>query len=139
MAVGSRPTMTLHATINELAERFAHDLLRALRGASLDEIIAETAPGYHGVKRRRGAQGLVASSGGKRGRLARRSEKDLAKIAEEIVATVKASGKTGINAETLRGKLGIQRKELPRPLGMALTSKKITKRGKKRATTYYGA
>jgi hypothetical protein len=130
---------TLHMTINALANEFAHNLLKALRGASLDEIIAETGT-THG-KRRRRAAAFVATSGQPRrkdGRLPRRTEADLARLADKIVALV-ASSKQGINAEGIKAALKIERKELPRPLSMALGSKKITKRGKKRATTYLKA
>ena len=72
------------------------------------------------------------------GRLPRRSEADLAKLADRIVALVKANAK-GVNAETIKRTLKIERKELPRPLAVALGSKKITKRGKKRATMYFKA
>ena len=37
---------TLHATINALASKLAHELLASLRNASLDQIIAETAAGH---------------------------------------------------------------------------------------------
>jgi len=68
--------------------------------------------------------------------LLRRSEADLAKLADRIVVLVKANAK-GVNAETIKRTLKIERKELARPLAMALGSKKITKRGKKRATMYF--
>lgn len=138
----------LHNTINSLASQFAHDLLRALRGASLDEIVAETSAGHARRPGRPRAQ--VAGGGGgevhaplfrgkhaKRSkRLARRSAADLAKMVDKLVAIVKGA-KSGINAEGLKAALGIDRRELPRPLGMALESKRISKRGHKRATTYF--
>jgi hypothetical protein len=43
------------------------------------------------------------------------------------------------DATGIRKTLGIERRELPRPLVLALKSRKITKRGKKRATTYHAA
>ena len=54
----------------------------------------------------------------------------------KIVALVK-SHKKGINAEGIRSELKVPRKELPRPIEMALKSKKIHKKGQKRATTYF--
>ncbi len=38
--------MTLHATINDLAAKFAHDLLAAFRRASFQDIVAETSAGH---------------------------------------------------------------------------------------------
>ena len=127
---------TLHGTINTLASEFAHELLRALRGASLDEIIKETHAG-HGTSRE-GQARRAAPAGRRRGRLARRSPSELAKMVEKLVAVVRAS-KKGIGAEALRTALMVERRELPRPLAMALKTKKIRKRGKKRATTYFAA
>lgn len=66
----------------------------------------------------------------------RRSAADLQKTAERIVALVKSS-KKGISAEKIRAALKVPRSELVGPLGLALVSKKIRKRGKKRATTYF--
>ena len=124
---------TLHAQINALAAEFAHALLRALRNSSLDEIVAETNSGHARRVRSAGRpRGLVAEGG----RLARRSDEDLKKLADEIVALV-VSNKQGINAEAIKSTLKLERKELPRPLAMALKSKRIVKRGKKRATKYF--
>jgi hypothetical protein len=131
--------MTLHATINDLAAQFAHDLLRTFRAASLQDIMAETSAGH--VRgpgpRAHGGEGPVRFRGKRKGkRLARRSAADIGNIVEKIIAIVKAS-KKGINAEGLKAALKIERRELPRPLDMALKSKRIHKRGKKRATTYF--
>ena len=155
---------TLHDRIDALASDFAHQLLAALRGASLDEIISETSanhvrrgPGRPAGSRnktqvRRGPgrpRAQVAGGGGeipvpfivkpgrrKGRRLARRSPADIAKMVERIVSVVKGS-KKGINAEGIRAALKVDRSELPRPIAMALKSKTIRKTGQKRATTYF--
>lgn len=124
--------MSLHTTINELASRFAHDLLAALRGAPLDEIIAET--GTTHTKRTRATPGFVAASR-QSGKRLRQTAADLNATVAKIVALV-ATEKEGTNAETIRARLKLQRKELPKPIAMALKSKKIRKRGQKRATIY---
>ncbi len=135
---------TLHQTINSLASEFAHSLLRALRGASLDEILAETASGHSahvghaGRRRGRPAKAAAAHPAKKRGgrRLHRRTAKQLEHVVAQIVALVKAN-KKGLRAEEIRTKLHLERREVPRPLGEALKKKLISKKGKKRATTYY--
>jgi hypothetical protein len=43
----------------------------------------------------------------------------------------------GLRAEQIRSQLGIAKKEWARPLEAALASKKLTKKGEKRATTYF--
>ena len=134
---------TLHQTINELASEFAHSLVRALRNASLDEIIAETHAGHSaaGGGRRRGR--AAASSGGAAprgrrsgGRLRRRSVTDINGVVTKIVGLLK-SNKKGLRAEEIRAKLGLDRREIPRPLAEALKKRLVSKKGKKRATTYF--
>ncbi len=57
-------------------------------------------------------------------------------MVDQVIALVKAN-KDGVNAEGIRAGLKVARKELPRPISMALASKQIRKKGEKRATTYY--
>jgi hypothetical protein len=47
------------------------------------------------------------------------------------------NGPKGLRAEQIRAELGIAKREWMRPLGLALDSKKLTKKGSKRATTYF--
>jgi len=130
---------TLHQTINALASEFAHSLLRALRNASLDEIISETHAGHSatGGGRRRGrapSSGAAARRGG--GRLRRRSQNDINAVVTKIVSLLKAN-KKGLRAEEIRAQLHLDRREIPRPLAEALRKKLVSKKGKKRATTYF--
>lgn len=66
----------------------------------------------------------------------RRSSADVAGLVDRIVAVLK-SCKTGLRAEQIRAALEINPKDLPRPIAAALQSKRIRKRGQKRATTYF--
>ncbi|WP_394847349.1 hypothetical protein LZC95_07775 [Pendulispora brunnea] len=43
----------------------------------------------------------------------------------------------GLRAEQIRAALGLEAKELPRPLKELLRSKKVKTKGQKRATTYF--
>jgi hypothetical protein len=70
------------------------------------------------------------------GRLKRRSGDDIKKALVEIVSLVERHPK-GMRAEEIRSELGMQAKEMPRILGEGLASRKLKKRGHKRATTYY--
>jgi hypothetical protein len=132
---------TLHGTIQHLASQFAAGVLDAIRGASLEDILSET--GGSGGGRRAGRSALpvvfpagAAASRRKGGRLPRRSPKDIAKVVESIVTLL--SGKpNGLRAEQIRAELNLEAKELPRPISEALASHKISKRGQKRATTYF--
>ena len=130
---------TLHQTINSLASEFAHALLRALRNASLDEIIAETHAGHSAGGGRRGRAAAAPAAGRPRrsgGRLRRRSQTDINGVVTKVVALLKAH-KKGLRAEEIRAKLGLDRREIPRPLAEALKKKLVSKKGKKRATTYF--
>jgi hypothetical protein len=134
----------LHATIQKLSEDLAANILRAIRSMSVDDLAR--LGGSSGGAARRGpgrppkAAAHHAAPRAARGsrRLARRSTQDLEKMAERIISLVKSS-KKGINAEAIRSSLKVPRKVLPRPLKMALDSKKIRKKGHKRATMYFGA
>ncbi|MDB4938830.1 MAG: hypothetical protein JWP87_5802 [Labilithrix sp.] len=143
---------TLRNTIEALASQFAASVLDALRGASLDELAGVAgAGGVRGATAaRRGpgrprsdasASSAAASTGaakGRRraGRLGRRSAGDITRMVESIVDALSKSA-TGMRAEQLRESLGVEAKELPRPLAEALSSGRVTKTGQKRATTYF--
>jgi hypothetical protein len=72
----------------------------------------------------------------RRGRLPRRSATQIANVVERIVALLKESPR-GLRAEQIREKLGLQSKELPRPLKEGLDGGRIAKSGQRRATTYF--
>ena len=70
------------------------------------------------------------------GRLPRRSADEIAATLNKIVLLVKTQ-KNGLRAEEIRSKLGLQAKEMPRILKEGLSTKKLTSKGQKRATTYF--
>lgn len=134
---------TLRSSLSDLASAFADSVLAAIRGASLDELLAESgAPAKRGPGRPKGAVtgARKASSGSgrrsKSGRLPRRSAEDIAAALGKIVALVKKN-KEGLRAEQIRVELGLQAKELPRILKEGLASKSLKSKGQKRATTYF--
>ena len=146
----------LRTALNQLASSFASNVLDAIRGASLQEILAESGnshagryAGPVGLPVRRGpgrppSAGTSASSmsaptgmkGRRRGRLARRSAGDISQIVNSIVQLLESSNE-GLRAEQIRAALSLEAKELPRPIAEALASKRIVKQGQKRATTYF--
>ena len=118
---------TLQSKIAQLASDFASGILEIVRGSSFEELAAV-------------AHGRVAGSTPKQartgGRLARRSEEDIAAVVDKIVKLL-GSKPNGLRAEQIREELGLESKELPRPLADAMSSRKIRKSGNKRATTYF--
>jgi len=133
----------LRATIESLATQFASSILTALRSASIDEL-AHVAGVSGGARRGRPAARVEAESPsaaaprrrGSVGRIGRRSAGDIGRVVESIVDLLEKSG-SGLRAEQIRQALGVEAKELPRPLAEALSGGRITKSGQKRATTYF--
>lgn len=116
----------LQSTIESLASDFATNVLAALRTASLADIEGITSGGRGGVRKPAAKVG---------GRLQRRSAGDLASMVEQI-AVVLAKETAGLRAEQIRSALGVEAKELPRPLKEGLASGRFAKSGQKRATVY---
>jgi hypothetical protein len=136
---------SLRAAIESLANQFAAGVLSAVRGASLAEILDQSGPTRRGPGRPRrsvssvGAAPAPVSAPARRargGKRLRRSAKDIAATAGQIVAHVGKHPK-GIRGEQVRKDLGIAKNHWMNPLGMALDSKKIRKTGEKRATLYF--
>jgi hypothetical protein len=137
---------SLRGSISQLAEQFIAGVLGAIRGSSLVEILGETpSAGRRGPGRPRKhpasgpvAQPAASGTGSRRKgrRLGRRSAKALGRVVEQF-AELLAKHPKGLRAEELRSLLNLSRKEMPRPLAKALESKRITKTGEKRATTYF--
>jgi hypothetical protein len=134
----------LRSSIHALTQSFAANVLETIRSSSLEDILGESSgakrgrgrPPRRGPGRPRGKRGPGRPSGPSSSRLARRSTKDLATVANNIFALVKKHPK-GLRGEQIRAELGIAKKEWMRPLGIALDSKQLWKKGEKRATTYF--
>jgi hypothetical protein len=126
----------LRSSIHSLAETFAAGVLQAIRSASLEDILAESPAAKRGPGRPPSKRGPGRPPAPSSKRLARRSAKDIAAVTDSIVALVKKHT-NGLRAEQIRAELGIDKKEWMRPLEAALASKKLTKKGEKRATTYF--
>jgi hypothetical protein len=139
----------LRSTIESLASQFASSVLEALRSASIDELVNVAGSGGGAVRRGPGRPRAAAAEAaesapsaglrgrrGRGGRLGRRTAGDIARMIESIVGALQKSG-DGLRAEQIREVLGVEAKELPRPLAEAIASGRITKSGQKRATTYF--
>jgi DNA invertase Pin-like site-specific DNA recombinase len=133
------PSTSLRSALDALAHSFAAGVLAAIRGASIDDLLAESG----GAARRsagRPARGATNSGSPKakttKGRrLARRSAEQVARAVEQVVALVKKN-KAGLRSEEIKKALGLDRREVPRILKTAVQAKKLTAKGQKRATVY---
>jgi hypothetical protein len=146
-AVLSSVMLNLRTTLDTLAASFAANVLAAIRGASLQELLAESS----GVPRRgpgrpRGG-GTTAGNPGPRvsvarkskgGRLARRSPAEIARTLEAIVVLLRKN-KEGLRSEQIRKALRLDVREVPRVLREGLAKKKLKAKGQKRSTTYFAA
>jgi hypothetical protein len=126
----------LRTSIQSLAQSFATNVLQAIRSSSLEEILGQRSAAKRGPGRPASTRGPGRPPASRSKRLARRSAKDIEAVANSVVALVKKHPK-GLRGEQIRAELGIAKKEWMRPLGLALASKKLKKKGEKRATTYY--
>ncbi len=136
---------SLRSNIQAAAAVFTSSVLEAIRGASLEELLAESGSGARrGPGRPPRGAGAAAARGGspvreaRSGRLKRRSAKDIAAALDRVVGLVKKH-KAGLRAEQIREQLKMQSKEMPRVLKEGLGKKKLKAKGQKRATTYTAA
>ena len=152
---------TLKSTIEDLAADFAMNIISALRSASIEELTGvssvrrgsgssssnngggstarvgrpASAPAETSAPSRKPAPSSPAPRG-RGGRLGRRSTADIESMVDSIV-TLLTRSPDGLRAEQIRESLGVQAKELPRPLSDGLAAGKLRKSGQKRATTYF--
>jgi len=146
----------LRSAIDEFAKSFASSIVAAIRGSSLDEILALSgaakAPAARGPGRPRASAtstrvdrkpttrtvAAPAKKAVKSGRLARRSPEEIEKALELVVALVKST-KGGLRSEQIRAHLGMQKEELPRVLKEGLSTRQLKSKGQKRSTVYSAA
>jgi len=151
MSIVAPMSNTLRSNIAAAAAVFTSSVLEAIRGASLEELLAESGGGGGRRGPGRPPRGLAAlvgagavAGGGRRGRgartgrLKRRSPEDIAAALDRVVSLVKKH-KAGLRAEQIREQLRMQSKEMPRILKEGLSKKKLKSKGQKRATTYTAA
>jgi hypothetical protein len=137
------PSNSLRSTLDSLASSFAGAVLDAIKGASLQELLAESAgaprrgPGRPKASASAPAAAATAKPArrAKSGRLARRSPEEIAKTLDRIHGLLKGK-KAGMRSEEIRKALKLDVREVPRVLKEGLSKKKLKSRGQKRATTY---
>jgi hypothetical protein len=125
---------SLRSRLGDLAAAFVASVVGVIRESSVEELFA------HSPERRSSVSMSAPAAGATRatrndGRLARRSGEDIAEVIDQIVELLRKHRK-GLRAEDIRSALGLEAKEMPRPLREGLQAAKFTKSGQKRATTY---
>jgi hypothetical protein len=136
---------SLRSTLSALAAKFANDVLAAIRGASIEDLLVENARAPRRGPRRAPAAAAAtkvtatasrASATKARfvgGRLARRSPADIEKTLAHVVAALKAGP---MRSEQIQKALKLDKREMPRVLALGLKKKLIRRKGQKRATQY---
>jgi hypothetical protein len=139
------PKSSLKSSLESLAASFASSVLTAIRGASLEELMADSGGGApRGPGRPRGTStaktaptaARASAPARKSGRLPRRSPEEIAR-AVDLVAKLVKTHKDGLRAEQIKKMLGMDRREVPKILREGLAKKKLKSKGQKRATTYF--
>jgi hypothetical protein len=138
---------TLRSKLDALAASFANQIIAHLQTSSLHDLIGSSDAG-RAVGNGRAARSTngkaapaiptapVTKPSRKSGRLPRRSAEEIRATLDKIVLLVKTQ-KGGLRAEEIRSKLGMEAKEMPRILKEGVSTKKLTTKGQKRATTYF--
>jgi hypothetical protein len=132
---------TLRDRLTDLAQSFADEVIAALRGASLDDLLSRGGArpfAARAIEHARDQQARPRPVTKKPGRLQRRSPEEIAR-AVDLVAKLVRSRPKGMRAEEIRKTLGLDVREMPRVLKDGLAKKKLRAKGRKRATTYFAA
>jgi len=129
---------TIQSALSDLASQFANDVLSTIRSASVSDLLesqgsSRTASPARATRPNGAAKKVIPTKAP--GRLARRGPEEISKVVTSIVGLL-TKNPAGMRAEQIRGSLGLQSKEMPRPLAEAMKKKLITSKGQKRATTY---
>jgi len=119
----------LSSQFESLAQQFVDGIFKVVRDSSVSLLVEDGIVMSKPLK----ASKKAASTG----RMAKRSDADIQKVVTKIVSTLTKAGATGMRTEFLRAKLGVDKNVLARPLAVALKSKLISKKGAKRATTFF--
>jgi hypothetical protein len=127
---------SLSESFAALAQIFAEDVLALARKASVEDIIAETAgvPGKRGPGRPPKSSSTVDVSPLPT-TAKRMGPAMIDSVANLITRYVKSH--QGARGEVIRKELGIPKNKWAVPLAFALEKKGLSKKGEKRATTYW--
>lgn len=124
--------MSLQRNLETIAADFARKIVEALRGASIEDLSG--AAGSSGGRATAAPKSSAASKKAS-ARLDRRSADDIAHTLQRFVSLLQHHTE-GLRAEQLREILFLDKRELPRPIALGLSTGALAKSGQKRATVY---
>ena len=134
------PTTAINAALRARIESFTADLANIVRATALEAV--STALGAPSVPAKRGP-GRPVKSGTpspivapkRRGKRAKRTTEDVAKMGEAVVAHVAKN--PGVSVEQIKKALGVETKDLQLPIVRMVAAKKLKTTGQKRGTKYF--
>ncbi len=134
------PTSTTDAALRARIESFTADLANIVRAAALEAVTsalgAPSAPAKRGPGRpvKSGTPSPIVAPK-RRGKRAKRTPEDVAKMGEAVVAYVAKN--PGQSVEQIGKALGVEKKVLQLPIVRMVAAKKLKTTGQKRGTRYF--
>lgn len=131
--------MNTEQQIRQRIDAFVRDLQALLVEAARESVVAAlggaTAPSGRGT--RRAAAPRAKKAGRPSGRRVRRSAEQLAQVQEKVIAVL--TKKPGLTSEEIQENLGLEKKDLQRPLTLLRDERRIKTKGQKRGMKYFAA
>jgi hypothetical protein len=125
---------SLQKKIGDLASQFALGIVNLLQDQPLSMLTGGASGGIVSTAEapapRRARRAAAASAGG------RRSPEQMAELIQQIVDAVRSNAE-GLRSEQIQEKTGLAKREVVRPLQLALKQGFLRKTGEKRSTTYF--
>jgi hypothetical protein len=125
---------SLQKKIGDLASQFALGIVNLIQDQSLSMLTGGASGGIVSTAEapapRRARRAAAASAGG------RRSPEQMAELIQQIVDAVRSNAE-GLRSEQIQEKTGLAKREVVRPLQLALKQGFLRKTGEKRSTTYF--
>lgn len=125
--------------LEELAKAFADEVVSAVRGASIEDILGTGGPArsVRSAVRARPRTSRPVKGARPEDRLARRSKMEVLETVDRLVMPLLRKNKAGLRSEQIRAKIDVFAKAMPRILKEGIAAKKLrVVSGSKRATVY---
>lgn len=125
---------SFRSKLSDLSTVLVEAMLSAARSAPLDDLIADPRAGSEPPHRQPGATRPSKPSE----QPSPQAAGDTAKLLNLVVLLLRGQ-RDGLRAEQIRRKLGVGKEDMSRVLKQGLATKKISRKGERRATTYFAA
>jgi hypothetical protein len=127
---------SVRALAAEIAEQLAEQLIQLVRTSSMEDVFGTEAVRASAAPSASVSARAVSAGRGGRGKRGRRSAVDTGATLTAIAGLL-AKSPEGLRAEQIRAALKIDKPTVTKALTAGLESKKLRKKGEKRATKYF--